>query len=330
MNLDFHKNHRLLFGVVFFGFILLTIIIAVGPAVWVQDHNGPLPGSRALTEQEQRGLAIYIAEGCLYCHTQQVRPLDLDKPFGRPSAPGDYAYLRPQDFWRMTPAVLGTERTGPDLSDVGDRQPSDIWNYIHLFNPRTVLKASVMQAYPWLFEIKGAPDSHDIVIPVPPEYAPKGGKVVATQDAKDLVAYLLSLKQVQIPGAGMGGTGIPPAGTKQATPREGAAVYASSCASCHGPEGEGIPGAFPPLKGDPVVTDKDPAAHIGAVLFGLQSKTINGIKYSTAMPAHKDLLSDDKITAVINHERTSWGNNAPTITDEDVEKIRKKGKLEDD
>src|SRR5664279_6539845 len=99
MNLNPHENHRLLFGIVLFGFIFLTIVIAVSPALWVQDHTGPLPGSRALTGEEERGLAVYIAEGCSYCHTQQVRPLGLDKPFGRPSAPGDYARLHPQDLW---------------------------------------------------------------------------------------------------------------------------------------------------------------------------------------------------------------------------------------
>lgn len=323
MNLDFHKNHRLLFGVVFFGFVGLTLIIAIGPALWVQRHNRPLPGSRALTEQERRGLDIYVAEGCLYCHTQQVRPLDVDAPFGRPSAPGDYARLRPLDIWRMTPEMLGTERTGPDLSNVANRQPSDIWQYIHLYNPRAVVKDSVMQAYPWLFEAKKNPAHDDVVVPVPQGYAPPEGKVVATQRAKDLVAYLLSLKQVAIPGvAAMAAPAPQPSGAAGAKAGPGAQVYASHCASCHQLNGEGLPGAFPPLKGDPVVTDMDPARHIEIVLFGLQGKAINGVHYAASMPAHAQLLSDPEIAAVINHERTSWGNNASTVTARDVANIR--------
>ena len=321
MNLDFHKNHGLLFGVVFFGFIGLTLIIAIGPALWVQDHNSPLPGSRALTEQEQRGMNIYVAEGCLYCHTQQVRPLDVDAPFGRPSAPGDYARLRPLDNWRMTPEILGTERTGPDLSNAASRQPSDTWQFIHLYNPRAVVKDSVMQAYPWLFETKQHPASEDVVVPVPQEYAPREGKVVATQKAKDLVAYLLSLKQVPIAETETGAQ-TPPFKAGVTEIGLGAQVYASHCASCHQPNGEGVPGAFPPLKDDPVATDKDPKRHIEIVLFGLQSVAIGGVNYTSPMPAQAQALSDSEIAAVINHERKSWGNNAPTVTPQDVAIIR--------
>ena len=205
MNLNPHENHRLLFGIVLFGFIFLTIIIAVSPALWVQDHTDPLPGSHALTAEEERGLAVYIAEGCPYCHTQQVRPLALDKPFGRPSAPGDYARLHPQDLWRMTPALLGTERTGPDLSAIASRQPSDTWNFIHLYNPRAVVGESVMQAYPWLFAIRKTPGPDDIVVPVPANFAPREGKVTVTAEAKALVAYLLSLKQLPIQGFAVAG-----------------------------------------------------------------------------------------------------------------------------
>jgi cytochrome c oxidase cbb3-type subunit 2 len=324
MNLNFHENHRLLFGTVLLGFVFLTGVIAVGPALWVEDNNAPLEGSKPLTPQQERGFDVYVAEGCLYCHTQQVRPLDVDAPFGRPSAPGDYARLGPQDVWRMTPGVLGTERTGPDLSDIGTRQPSATWNYIHLYDPRSVVRDSVMQAYHWMFEVKAAPGPDDIVVPVPPAYAPEGGKVVATQKAKDLVAYLLSLRQTPIPGSA---TVVAEArsGAPVASADTGARIFASRCASCHGQNGQGTPGVFPPLKGDPVVTAADPSRHIAVVLFGLQGKTINVVAYAAAMPAHKSLLSDAEIASVINHERTSWGNNAPTVTTEDVERIRNKG-----
>jgi mono/diheme cytochrome c family protein len=109
---------------------------------------------------------------------------------------------------------------------------------------------------------------------------------------------------------------------------QGASIFASHCSGCHGPDGEGIPGAFPPLKGDPVVNDRNPIPHIRTVLFGLQGKTINGIMYTGAMPAWADQLSDEEVAAVINHERTSWGNNAPTITAEEVARIRRNGEKE--
>ncbi len=198
MKLDFHQNHKLLYGTIFTGFVILSLIIAVFPAMWVQERNEPLPDSRALTELEQKGLNVYVSEGCMYCHTQQVRPIDMDAVWGRPSAPGDYARIGRQDVWRQTPAVLGSARTGPDLSNVGNRQPSEVWHYMHLFNPRSVVGESVMPSYPWLFEVKDDAGPDDTVITIPGDYAPKQGTVVATEKAEALVAYLLSLKQVKL------------------------------------------------------------------------------------------------------------------------------------
>ncbi|MCB0749190.1 MAG: cbb3-type cytochrome c oxidase subunit II, partial [Ignavibacteriae bacterium] len=170
MKLNFHENHKLLFNVVFWGFVFLSIIIAVAPAYNLNKIE-PTPGLKPMTSEEFKGLGVYVSEGCLYCHTQQVRPLESDLVFGRPSAPGDYAYLKPLDGMRMTPAVLGSERTGPDLSNIGNRQPSESWHYIHLYNPRTVVKSSIMQAYPWLFEVKETVSPNDIVISLPPDVA---------------------------------------------------------------------------------------------------------------------------------------------------------------
>jgi cytochrome c oxidase cbb3-type subunit 2 len=198
MKFDFHKNHQLLFGTIFWGFVFLSLIIAVFPAVSVQKENKPLPASEPLTALQLKGLNVYVSEGCMYCHTQQVRPVEMDEVWGRPSAPGDYARLGRQDIWRQTPAVLGSARTGPDLSNVGNRQPSAVWHYMHLYNPRSVVSESIMPSYPWLFEVKQKTDPDDIIISVPEDLAPEAGMVVATEKAKALVAYLLSLKQVKL------------------------------------------------------------------------------------------------------------------------------------
>lgn len=105
----------------------------------------------------------------------------------------------------------------------------------------------------------------------------------------------------------------------------GATLYRTSCSSCHQANGEGVKGAFPPLAGDPVVTDEDPTRHIEIILFGMQGEAIEGVEYSAAMPPFSEQLSDEEVAAIINHERTSWGNDAPTVTAEDVEKIRTEG-----
>ncbi|HEX6982608.1 MAG TPA: cytochrome c [Balneolaceae bacterium] len=105
----------------------------------------------------------------------------------------------------------------------------------------------------------------------------------------------------------------------------GATLYRTSCATCHQANGMGVPGAFPPLAGDPVVTAEDPNRHIEIILYGLQGKAINGVDYATIMPPFAEQLSDEEVAAIINHERTSWGNNAPTVTAEDVAKVRAEG-----
>lgn len=103
----------------------------------------------------------------------------------------------------------------------------------------------------------------------------------------------------------------------------GANLYRTSCSSCHQENGQGIEGVFPPLSGNPVVNADDPTEHIQTVLFGTEGRTINGKKYVGQMPAWESQLSDDEVTAIINHERTSWGNNAPTVTAQQVSEIRK-------
>ena len=83
----------------------------------------------------------------------------------------------------------------------------------------------------------------------------------------------------------------------------GEAVYLKSCAACHQASGEGIPGAFPALKGSAIVQG-DPAAHIDIVLNG---------KPGTAMQAFIDQLSAVELAAVITYERNAWGDSLGDI-----------------
>jgi cytochrome c oxidase cbb3-type subunit 2 len=326
MKLDFGRNHWLLFGVSFFGFIGLAFLVGIGPAIWVQNHTEPLPGSAPPTHLETEGLKVYVSEGCVYCHTQQVRPLEMDNVWGRPSAPGDYAYVRPTGFFHpYAPAVLGSERTGPDLSNVGARQASDVWQYMHLYNPRSVVEGSVMPAFPWLFDVKAEAAEGETVVPVPVAFAPAHGVVVPNARGRALVAYLLARRQVPIEG--YGGATPKAASATASSPggADGSAAYAMHCASCHQTTGQGLPGAFPSLANDPVVTDADPAAHIDTILHGKQGVPIGGVSYASPMPPFADQLDDATIAAIVNHERTSWGNAAPAVTAEDVAARRQAG-----
>src|SRR5690625_425269 len=203
MLFNFHKNHKELLVTIFVMYAILAIFIAVVPAFQVEENNGPLPDDKGLSAQERRGLAVYIENGSVACHTQQVRSIEIDKMWGsRPSIPADYYYSKQRmNVWQQSPSLLGRERTGPDLTNVGERLPAAAWQYTHLYNPRAVVPQSIMPAFPWLFEVKKHVDSaNDVIVNLPEDYQKKvKGTVVATQEAQDLVAYLLSLKQAKIP-----------------------------------------------------------------------------------------------------------------------------------
>lgn len=111
-------------------------------------------------------------------------------------------------------------------------------------------------------------------------------------------------------------------------PADGAAVFASNCASCHGANGAGIAGVFPPLSGhaaDLAALDGGRTYLIDALLYGLQGAiVIEGTTYAGVMPAWGQ-LSDDAIAAVLDHVVTLDGSDAPGFTAEAVAAERGKG-----
>lgn len=79
----------------------------------------------------------------------------------------------------------------------------------------------------------------------------------------------------------------------------GERTYVGHCAACHQPNGEGLPGIFPALRGSAIALNDQPA-HINIVLHG---------KGGTAMQAFAKQLSLKEIAAVITYERNAWGNS---------------------
>jgi len=99
----------------------------------------------------------------------------------------------------------------------------------------------------------------------------------------------------------------------------GSKVFSANCASCHGAQGQGSPGAFPPLANNPVVTG-DAKTVIGIVLNGLHGQiSVTGMTYNGQMPAWKGQLSNKDIADVISFIRGSLGNNkASAVTQAQV------------
>ena len=83
---------------------------------------------------------------------------------------------------------------------------------------------------------------------------------------------------------------------------DGARLYAANCASCHGPGGAGIAGAFPPVAGHAAdLAEQSRPYLIDSLLYGLQGQiTVRGVTYNGVMPAWGQ-LSDEEIAAILNH-----------------------------
>ena len=324
--MELFDNHKKLFRTAALFFIGLTILVAIVPALNNQKNNAPLPNAEPISKDAIKGKAIYIANGCVGCHTQQVRNIDMDKVWGeRPGIPADYAGNHRTDFWRNTATLMGTERTGPDLTNIGTRQPSIEWNLVHLYNPRIVVKESIMPAYPWMFTVKKKPAKGDVIVNVPAAYVEgKQGKVVATKEAIYLVAYLQSLKQTKLPD----GSPAPEflykkeekkqASSVQTKELDGAALYTANCQSCHQANGEGLPGAFPSLKGSQVVLNDNPEQMVDIIMNGYDAKPGFGVMPPVGTNAG---LSVEEIVAIMNHEKTSWGNNAKKVSPDEIQKL---------
>jgi len=170
--------------------LFATLLLVVMPTLQLQTGEKSPDALQPWTESELAGRGHYISLGCIYCHSQQPRDPsqapDTARGWGRASVPSDYSYDKPH--------LLGTMRTGPDLFNIGARQPSVDWHMTHLYQPRAVSPGSNMPAYPFLFR-KTDYLGDQVEVKVPRKYLPplSDRYIVPTQQATELVEYLLSM-----------------------------------------------------------------------------------------------------------------------------------------
>jgi cytochrome c oxidase cbb3-type subunit 2 len=114
------------------GAVMTTIVPPiVDRTLWASAH--PV---HEYTEQEWRGIEIYKSQGCVYCHTQQVRHLASDQrryKWRLVEAPASESWEYVNDKYNF----LGTKRTGPDLARVGGKYSSE-WHWAHFKDPRNM------------------------------------------------------------------------------------------------------------------------------------------------------------------------------------------------
>jgi cytochrome c oxidase cbb3-type subunit II len=99
---------------------------------------------------------------------------------------------------------------------------------------------------------------------------------------------------------------------------DGKDLYTKNCMSCHQANGEGLKGAFPPLKGSPVVTGANLELYVDIIMNGYNARPEYG---EMAAVGTNMEFTELEVAAIINYERTSWANNAKTVTPEEIKKI---------
>lgn len=130
--------------------IFMVLAVAIGgltqlvPLFFQDVTTQPVEGMTPRPALELEGRDVYMANGCVGCHSQMIRPLRAEtERYGHYSVAGESVWDHP--------FLWGSKRTGPDLARVGGRY-SDDWHRAHLYNPRDLVPESIMPAYPFLAE----------------------------------------------------------------------------------------------------------------------------------------------------------------------------------
>ncbi len=263
--------------------------------------KGPSEIWRPPTPAESRGRLVYISDGCTYCHSQYVRPQDW--------AIGGERIARPGDYYQQFPHLLGSERTGPDLSQEGGEHPDD-WHLAHFANPRFTRPLSVMPRFDFhsageiasLIAYVQSLGGHDADWRVVRQQHWKRQAVAAHDAGPDRNIQWL---HQHVPEAWRN---MPnPYPPSEATLARGLRVYQVFCIGCHGPVGDGQGPAQrflnpPPLNFTTLKRNLAQGKYIGGILY---YQIMNGIT-GTDMPYFKKELESDKIWAVSNFVAVSF------------------------
>jgi cbb3-type cytochrome c oxidase subunit II len=271
--------------------ILGVIVLVVVILPYATRIQAPSDIFRERTAREADGRQIYIANGCVYCHSQSVRSIDWGLGAERIAQAGDYI----QD----KPILLGSERTGPDLSQEGGEHPDD-WHAAHFANPRNTGPLSIMPAFAFL----GTDNIHKLTAYVQSlglnhadrrmqrqRFWKKQAVDAFESGPEDNVRWL----HHHVPE---GWRKLPnPYPTTEAGLARGHKIYQDFCLGCHSPIGDGMGPAqaylYPPPLNFTILKDRGIS---GGILY---YQIMNGIT-GTAMPYFKRALESEKIWDVGN------------------------------
>ena len=277
-----------------FIFIAVVFVVVFIPG-WVWNPP-PTIVAHSYTSQEDRGRELYWSNGCDYCHTQYVRYYDTERT-GPVSQGGNYTYDQPP--------VLGSERTGPDLSYIGRKRDMQ-WEIEHLKHPREYSPMSLMPNFYFLSDSDlqalgvylyglGDQTAAEWMILPPVDYL----------NVKDNFAF--PLVKPSTDGTPQGWSSWNASGMQ-----EGKQIYIDRCQTCHGCAGNGL-GTYagtrtvtPANYQDPPIRDMPDDQWIWHVSEGVPG---------TVMPPWKESLSTDQRWQVIRYIQQEFAH--PTERDPD-------------
>jgi mono/diheme cytochrome c family protein len=259
-------------------FAVVSVAVFVPTLIWNPPQT---TAAHPYTAEQQRGRELFYSNGCNYCHTQYVRAEDTG--MGPVSEGGNYVFDNPM--------ILGSERTGPDLSYVG-RKRSEAWEIDHLKDPRQFSPLSIMPSFEFLPE----------------------------QDLKAVAAYLFALgdrvtqqRMILPPDAYAGKTDPIPYPAVTPVPgdqpqgwltwlasglQEGKELYVGHCLTCHGCSGNGLGSYGGTMVVTPADFKQEPFRNMpGDQWFWHVSEGLPG----TLMPTWKASLTEDQIWKVIRY-----------------------------
>lgn len=276
---------------VFWASVFVAVIL---PAATIDDRPSDI--WMEWTTDEAAGHDLYVRNGCSYCHSQYVRNVDWGMGAERIAQMGDYH--------GMQPLILGTERTGPDLSQAGGEHPDD-WHTAHFVNPRYTRPVSLMPSWEFLGDNeirkltayiqstggKMAKVRMDRQL----EWREKAQKAYAAGPDENIRWIHSKVPEVwrKMPNP------YPPL---EASLERGRTVYQWFCINCHGPVGDGQGTAAryldpPPLNFTTLRRHLEDGKYIGGIFY---YQIMNGIT-GTSMPYFKRELESEKIWDVGNY-----------------------------
>jgi cytochrome c oxidase cbb3-type subunit II len=286
--------------------ILAAVVFVVVYMPWSTMDDTPSEIFRSRSEIEAQGRKLYKANGCVYCHSQSIRTIDWGLGAQRIAQSGDYVEDRP--------ILLGSARTGPDLSQQGGEHPDD-WHIAHFINPRFTSPNSIMPTFSFL----GMENIHLLT-----QYIQSLGLKEA--DVRMERQHYWKQKAIKAFEAGpeenikwlhdqvpQGWRDLPnPYPTSEAGLARGHKVYQDFCAGCHSPIGDGMgpaqPWIYPPPFNFTILKDREIS---GGILY---YQIMNGIT-GTAMPYFKKHLESEKIWDVGNYVAVYFINQSDANTD---------------